>query len=68
MFLCCDKVFSIGPAQGRNFVTTKKFSVATKKKHEVEVNTVVTKKSLSRQEVEKQYKKNVVSNKFHVAT
>ena len=24
VFLCCDKVFSIGPAQGRIYVMTKK--------------------------------------------
>ena len=37
-------------------------------KHEVEVNSVATKKSLSRQEVEKQYKKNIATKKFYVAT
>ena len=52
----------------KEFCRDKEVFCRDKKKHEVEVNTVVTKKSLSRQEVEKQYKKNVVTNKFHVAT
>ena len=37
-------------------------------KHKVEVNSIATKKSLSEEEVEKQYKKNVAIKKFYVAT
>ena len=37
-------------------------------KHEVEVNSIVTKKSLLEQEFEKQYKKNVATKKCYGAT
>ena len=84
--LCYDKVFNMGPTQGRIFVATRKLchnikfkvhnkgqqdfvktkmvSVAKKKKHEVEMNSITTKKSSSRQEVEEQYKKTVATKKF----
>ena len=62
-----DIKFRVHNKGQQDFVVTKKFSGAINK-HEVEVNFVATKKSLSRKEVENQYKKNVATMRFYVAT
>ena len=54
--------------KGNKPLSRQRSFLSRQTKHEVEVNFVATKKSLLRQEVEKQYKKNVATKKFYVTT
>ena len=72
--LCRDKENSVATKnseftiKGNKTLSGQRSFLSRQTKHEVEVNFVSTKKSLPRQEFEKQYKKNVATKKFYVTT
>ena len=68
--LCRDKKNSVATLnskftiKGNKSLSRQRRFLLRQTKHEVEMNSVTTKKSLSRQEVKKQYKKTVVTKNF----